>query len=68
MTAYDKYSVVNRDILTQPIQMQLSQKKKTFSDFFAKFSETILNFEYFQEKDDSHSQYISEITDPEKRG
>ena len=30
MTAYDKYSVLNRDNLTQPIQMQLSQKQKNF--------------------------------------
>ena len=29
-----KYSVLNRDNLTQPIQMELSQKQKTFSTFF----------------------------------
>ena len=48
--------------------MQLSQKQETFSNFFAGFSKSILNFEYFQKKDDSHSPYISEITNSEKRG
>ena len=36
MTAHDKYSVLNRDNLTQQIQMHLFQKEKktTFSQFF----------------------------------
>ena len=32
-----KYSLLNRDNLTQSIQMQLSRKQKTFSDFFLHF-------------------------------
>ena len=32
-----KYPVVNRENLTIPIQMQLSQKLKTFSQFFCEF-------------------------------
>ena len=35
LTADDVYSLPNRDTLTQTIQMQLSQKQKTFSSFFA---------------------------------
>ena len=31
LTAKDKYSLLNRDNLTQPIDMQLSHKQKTFS-------------------------------------
>ena len=50
-----KYSLLNRDNLTQPIQMQLSRKQKTFSDFFSAFLKSSLNFEHFQKKDDSHS-------------
>ena len=50
-----KYSLVNRDNLTQPIQMQLSRKQKTFSEFFCAFLKSSLNFEHFQKKDDSHS-------------
>ena len=36
-SAYDKYSVLNRDYVTYPIHMQLSQKQKTFSEFFCEF-------------------------------
>ena len=50
-----KYSPLNRDTLTQPIQMQVSRKQKTFSQFFAAFLKSSLNFEHFQKKDDSHS-------------
>ena len=32
-----KYSLLNGDNLTQPIQMQLSQKKETFFEFFSAF-------------------------------
>ena len=48
LTADDKYSVLNRDNLRQPIQMQLSQKEKTFSEFVSAFLKARLNFEYFQ--------------------
>ena len=34
LTAGDKHYLLNGEILTQPIQMQLSQKQKTFSGFF----------------------------------
>ena len=63
-----KYSLLNRDNLTQPIQMQLSRKQKTFSEFFCAFLKSTLNFEHSQKKDDSHSWGISEITDSEKHG
>ena len=55
LSADGKYSLFNRDNLTQPIQMQLSRKQKTFSQFFAAFLKCSLNFEHFQTKDDSHS-------------
>ena len=34
----------------QTIQMHLSQKQKHFSQFFAAFFESALNFEHFQQK------------------
>ena len=68
LSAYGKYSLLNRDNLTQPIQMQLSRKQKTFSDFFSAFLKSSLNFEHFQKKDDSHSWGISKITESEKQG
>ena len=48
--------------------MQLSRKQKTFSEFFAAFLKSSLNFEHFQIKDDSHISDICEITDSEKHG
>ena len=37
LAADEKYPVLNRDNLTIPIEMQLSQKQKAFSQFFAEF-------------------------------
>ena len=66
LTADDKYSLLNRDNLTQAIQTLLSQKQKAFSQFFSSFLKSTLNFEHFQKKDDPHSRCISEITVSEK--
>ena len=68
MTADDKYSLLNRDNLTQPIPTQLSQKQKAFFQFFVAFSKSTLNFEHLQKKDDLPSSNISYITHSEKRG
>ena len=68
MTANDKYSLLNKDNLMQPDQMQLSQKQKSFSRRFFAFSESAFNFEHFQKKYDPHSCCISDIRDSEKRG
>ena len=48
LAADDNYPVLNRDNLTIPIQMQLSQKKKTFSKFFAAFLKSRLNIKDFE--------------------
>ena len=50
LSADGKYSLLNRDNLTQPIQMQLSRKQKTFSQFFPTFLKSSLKFEHFQKK------------------
>ena len=68
LTADDKYSLLNRDNLTQPIRTPLSQKHKAFSQFFLAFSKSTLNFEHFQNKYDPLSLFISEITHSQKRG
>ena len=62
LTLGEKYPVLNRQKLTIPIQMQLSQKETNFSNFFAEFLESKLNFEHFEKKDDPRSSFISEIT------
>ena len=55
LTVNDRYYLFNRDNLTQPIQMQLSEKKETFSEFFFAFLESILNFIHLTKKDDPRS-------------
>ena len=59
LTADDKYSLLNRDNLTQPIQILLSQKQKTLSRFFFAFLKSILNSEHIPKKDDPHRKCVS---------
>ena len=66
LTDDDKYSLLHRDNLTQPSQILLSQKQKTFSHFFSAFLKSTLNFVHFQKKDYHHSRCISQITVSEK--
>ena len=65
LPANEKYPALTRDNLTIPIQMQLSQKQKTFSQFFAAFLKSTLNFKHFESKDDPHRFCIFEVTDSE---
>ena len=55
LTVNDKHYVINRDNLPQPIQMELSQKQKLFSQFFFAFLKSILNFKRLPTKDDPRS-------------
>ena len=50
LTAYEKYSVLNREDLTQPIHMQLSIKTKDFFKLFSAISKSTLSLEHFQKK------------------
>ena len=68
MTADDKYSLLNRDNLTQPIPTLLSRKQKAFFEFYLAFSKSTLNFDHLQREDDLHSLNISYITHSKKHG
>ena len=46
----DKYCLLYTDNLLQPIHILLSQKQKTFSEFFSAFLKSILIFEDFEKK------------------
>ena len=50
----DKHYRLNRDNLTRPIHIQLSQKQKFFSEFCFGFLKSILNFKHLTKKDDPH--------------
>ena len=62
LAADEKHLDLHRDNLTIPIQMQLSQKQKIFSQFLGAFLKSTINFKYFEEKDYPHRFCISEIT------
>ena len=48
--ANDKYSLKSKGKWMQTIQMLLSEKQNIFSQFFAAFFESALNFEHFRKK------------------
>ena len=62
----EKYPVLNRHNLTIPIQMQLYQKQKTFSQLFPAFLKNRLSFKDFERKEYPHRFYIFEFTDSQK--
>ena len=57
-----KYSLLNNGNLTQPIQILLSKKKNTFSQFLFAYLKSTLNFARFLTKDDPHRRCICQIT------
>ena len=50
LTANYEYSCSNRENLQLPIQMQLSEKPKTFCQFFIAFLESTINIEHFEKR------------------
>ena len=62
LSVNDKYYLLNTANLTQQIQMELSGKRKTFSEFLFAFLKSILNFKHFPKKDDPRSLFTSQNT------
>ena len=54
LAADEKYPVLNRDNLTIPIQMELSQKQKIFLKFLLYFWNLGWNLQHFDKRDDLH--------------
>ena len=55
LTVDENYYLLIRDNLTETIHIQLSQKQKTFFQFFLAFLKSILNSKHLSKKDDPHS-------------
>ena len=53
-TADGNYPVQDCENLQLAIQMQLSEKRKTFIAFFVPFLESTSNFKHFEKKDEIH--------------
>ena len=55
LTAAGKYPVQGCENLQREIQMQLSEKQKSFCELFVPFLNSTSNFKHFEKKDDRHS-------------
>ena len=62
----DKYCLLYKDKVSQPIQILLSQKQKTFSQFFSPFLKSTLNFEHFQTKMTFIANVFLKVPSPKK--
>ena len=54
-------AVYNLENLTQQVQTQISVTPKTFAEFFIALMKSMLNLEYFEKKDQSHSLSVTQI-------
>ena len=66
LTDDDKYSLLYRDNLTERIQIHLSQKQKTFFDFFSAFLKSTLNFDIFEKKMTVLADVFPKLPSPKK--
>ena len=66
LTDDDRYCLLYRDNLTQPIKILLSQKQHTFSKFFSLFLKSTLNFEHFQKKMTLIADVFPQLLSPKK--
>ena len=62
----ENHYLLNRDNLTQPIQIQLSEKQKTFSVFFLAFLKSILNFKHSSKNMTQIADVFPDIPPPKK--
>ena len=68
MTTDDKYYRRNMLNFTPQFEPPLSQKQKTFSQFFLAFLKCALNLEHFEKRDQYPSLVISKVIDSERGG
>ena len=66
LTVDEKRYLLTRDKLTQTIQIQLSQKQKTFFEFFLAVLKTRLHFKHLPKNGDPQSWSPSGNTGSEK--
>ena len=66
LTEDDKYCLLCRENLTQPIQILLSQKQNPFSQSLSAFLKSTLNFEHFQKKMTLIADVLPKLSSPKK--
>ena len=68
LTTDEKYSRRNMLNFTQQFEAPLSQRQKTFSEWFLAFLKCALNLEHFEKKDEYSSLVFSKVIDSERGG
>ena len=68
LTAHNKYSRCNVHNFAQQVKTPLSQKEKTFCQFFIEILKCAFNLEHFEKKDEYPSLIFSGIMDCERGG
>ena len=66
LTPDDKYSRRNMQIFWQQFKTPLSQKGKTFCEFFIAFPKSAWNLKHSEKKEEYHSRIITEIISSER--
>ena len=66
LTENYKYCLLYRDNLTQSIKILLSQKQKTFFEFFSQFLKSTLNFQHFRTKMTLIADVFPKLLSPKK--
>ena len=66
LTPANKYSRRNMQIFCQQFETPLSQKGKTFCQFFIAFLKCAWNLEHSEKKEEYHSRIITEIIASER--
>ena len=66
LTDDEKYSLLYRDNLTQPIQILLTKKQKSFSHFLSAFLKSTLSFVHFQKKMTLIADVFPKLPSPKK--
>ena len=66
LTDGEKYSLLYRDNLTEPIKILLSHKKKNFSELFTAFFKRKLNLAHFQIKTTLIADAFPKLPSPKK--
>ena len=66
LTDNDKYCLIYRDNLTQPIQILLSEIQKNFSQYLSAFLKSTLNFVDFQKKMTLIADVFPKLPSPKK--
>ena len=64
LAADGNHYLLKRDNFAQQIQMQLSQKQKTFSEFFLAFLKCILNFKHLPKRMTLIADVFAEVPGP----